>query len=261
MSVVTPNTRRALADRGRGVVEPVETATLTPRSGVWRSSPKALLDRAVHFLSYQFILARRSTRTAHAAGLQLTVPPTVFHPRYFLTSEFFAAFIARLDLAGKRVADVGTGTGILALTAARAGAAQVLAIDINPNATQAAAENASANKLGARVTAVCSNLFSGVEPDAQFDVILSNPPFFAGEPLDIADRAWNAGPGYRDIALLFEQARERLAPGGLMYLVLSSHAELGLLGSMIERAGFRTRIVAKRSIFIETLLIYELCPA
>ncbi len=262
MSVVSTNTDRALAGREPDpVVNSVETAQPTVRSGTRPSSPKALLDRAIHFLSYQLILARRSTRTSYAAGLQLTVPPTVFHPRYFLTSEFFAGFIARLDLAGKRVADVGTGTGILALTAARAGAASVLAIDINPNATQAAVDNASANKLDARVTAVCSNLFSGVASDARFDVILSNPPFFAGEPLDIADRAWNAGPGYRDIALLFEQARERLAPGGLMYVVLSSHAELGLFGAMIEQAGLRARIIAKRSILVESLLIYELRPA
>jgi methylase of polypeptide subunit release factors len=59
----------------------------------------------------------RARRRVH-----LIVPPTVFHPRFFLTSEFFADFISRLDLLGKRVLDVGTGTGILALAAARAGA-------------------------------------------------------------------------------------------------------------------------------------------
>jgi methylase of polypeptide subunit release factors len=42
-----------------------------------------------------------------------------------------------LDLGGKQVAEVGTGTGILALAAARAGATTVVAIDINPNAVRA----------------------------------------------------------------------------------------------------------------------------
>jgi HemK-related putative methylase len=219
-----------------------------------------LLDEVVHFFSYWLILARRRTRTSHAAGLRLTVPPTVFHPRFFLTSEYFAAFIAGLDLAGKRVVDVGTGTGILALAAARSGAASVLAIDINPKATEAAAENASANGLASRVTAVCSDLFAGVAPHLRFDVILSNPPFFSGEPRDLADRAWNAGPGCRDIAQLFEQARARLAPGGVMYMILSSHADLKLFDALIEQAGFRSRIAARRSILIESMLIYELCP-
>jgi release factor glutamine methyltransferase len=252
MPVVSTNTDPTLA-RARPIAV-VESA----RS---RSSPRSarrLLDEVVHFLSYRFILARRRTRVSHAAGLRLTVPPTVFHPRFFLTSEFFAAFIARLDLAGKRAVDVGTGTGILALAAARAGAASVLAIDINPKAAEAAAVNAGANGLAARVTAVCSDLFSGVAPQLRFDVILSNPPFFCGEPRDVADRAWNAGPGCRDIAQLFEQARPRLAPGGLMYVVLSSHADLDLFDELIVAAGFRWRIAAKRSILIEQLLIYEL---
>ena len=59
-----------------------------------------------------------------------------------LTSELFANFISSLPLSGKRVADVGTGSGILALAAAKAGAAEVVAIDINVNAVAAAAENA-----------------------------------------------------------------------------------------------------------------------
>ena len=91
-------------------------------------------------------------------------------------------------------------------------------------------------------------------------MILSNPPYFPDEPLDLADRAWNAGPGYRDIAPLFEQARARLAPGGVMYLLISSESDFDLLGSLIERAGFRARPVQERSILIESMVIYELRP-
>jgi len=262
MPGATSNATKSLVGRARArIAISAETTNEFSQSGAsQRRRPQQLLDQAIHFLSHRFILSRRRTTVSRAAGLRLTVPPTVFHPRYFLTSEFFAAFIAGLDLAGKRVADMGTGTGILALAAARAGAASVVAIDINPNAAWAAAENAAANGLETRVTAVCSDLFSGVAPDAVFDVILSNPPFFVGEPLDLADRAWHAGAGYRDIAPLFEQARERLAPGGSMYMVLSSHADLDLFGAMIGRAGFRAHLAAQRSIVIETLIVYELRP-
>jgi ribosomal protein L11 methylase PrmA len=82
------------------------------------------------------------------------VRPTVFHPRYFISSECFAEFIGRLDLSSKHVVDVGTGSGILTLAAARAGAESVTATDINPNAALTAAENARANGMGDRVTAV-----------------------------------------------------------------------------------------------------------
>src|SRR6266702_5836397 len=217
------------------------SATLPP------SRSKQLLRRAIHLLSYHFILKRRRTTVARVAGFRLTVRPTVIHPRYFFTSEFFANFISDIDLAGKRVADVGTGSGILALAAARAGAASVVALDINPNAAKAAAENAHANGLSKPIMVVGSNLLSALTPRPLFDVILSSPPSFAGEPRDVADRAWHAGPNYRDIAPLFGQARERLAPGGLVYLLVSSDSDLDLFSALIMRARFQSRLLAERS--------------
>jgi release factor glutamine methyltransferase len=222
--------------------------------GPWRRC----LRYTIHLFSYHLILKRRTTRATRAAGFRLTVRPTVFHPRYFITSEFFASFIDRLNLNGKRVADVGTGSGILALAAVRAGAASVMAVDINPVAARTAAENARANGVDGRLTAVCSDLLSALAPGRLFDVIISSPPSFPGEPRDIADRSWHAGPNYRDVAPLFEQARERLAPGGRVYLLVSSDSDLDLFAALIMRARFRARLVAERSILIESLIIYEL---
>jgi release factor glutamine methyltransferase len=105
---------------------------------------------------------------------------------------------------------------------------------------------------------VASNLLSAIAPRPLFDVILSSPPSFPGEPSDIADRAWFAGPNYRDIASLFDQARERLAPDGRFYILLSSDSDLVLLGALIRRAGFRPRRVAERSFLIESFIVYEL---
>jgi len=233
-------------------IDALNGATVPP------SRSKQILRAAIHRLSYHFILKRRRTTLVRVAGFRLTVRPTVFHPRYFLTSKFFAEFLSRIDLVGKRVADVGTGTGILALAAARGGAASVLALDINPNAAMAAAENAHTNGLATSMMAVSSNLFAALAPRPLFDVIISSPPSFAGEPRDVADRAWHAGPGYRDVAMLFIQARERLASGGCMYLLLSSDSDFSLLGPFASRAGFAARVVAQRSILIESMIIFEL---
>jgi release factor glutamine methyltransferase len=230
--------------------------------GRWKAPPgllRRVFRNTVHYLSHKFVLDRRSTRSVRAAGFRLAIYPTVFHPKLFLTSEFFARFLATIDLKGKHVADVGTGSGILALAAARAGAT-VVALDINPRAVNAAADNSRTNGLGNRVTAVRSDLMSALEPGFQFDVIISNPPFFSGEPRDIADRAWVAGPGYRDILSLFEQAYQRLKPSGTMYVLLSSDSDLHLLGQLIAKAGFRARIATAFSIVIESMIIYELTP-
>jgi len=227
-----------------------------------RGSPQGLLRRLmrafIFLFSYHVVLSRKSIRTVGAAGFRLTVRPTVFHPRFFISSERFAGFIDSLDLKGKRVIDVGTGTGILALAAARAGAESVVAADINPNAALNADENARANGLGDRVKGLCSNLLAALAPRPLFDVILSSPPKHAGEPRDLTDRGWHAGPAYRDVAALFYQARERLKPGGRLYVMVSSDSDLDLFGKLIDMAGFRARLAREYSIFIESLIIYEL---
>jgi methylase of polypeptide subunit release factors len=112
------------------VITPIAYSYDLLRRDVAHSLWRRGLRSAIHFFSYHLILNRRTTRTTFAAGFRLNVGPTVFHPRYFLTSEFFASVIDGLDLKGKRVADVGTGSGVLALASARAGAETVTAIDI-----------------------------------------------------------------------------------------------------------------------------------
>lgn len=213
--------------------------------------------KLVHFFSFHFILNSHRTTTTQVAGLTLTVPPTVFHPKVFLTSAFFANFLQAQDLRGLRVVEVGTGSGILALSAAKAGAAQVIALDINPQAVQAAAMNARQNGL-MQLEARESNLFSAVPESEKFDVIISSPPSFSGEPRNVADRAWHAGPGYRDIVPLFDQAAARLKDDGRMYLLVSSDTNMALFDNLIEAAGLVSARIATQSIVVEKFHLYEL---
>jgi release factor glutamine methyltransferase len=244
-------------------ITPAEIVNRSAAGGLdRRGSPQGLLRRLmrgfIFLFSYHVVLSRKNIRTVQAAGFRLTVRPTVFHPRFFVSSERFAEFIDGLDLRGKRVIDVGTGTGILALAAGRAGAESVVAADINPNAALNAGENARANGMGGRVVGLCSNLLAALAPRPLFDVILSSPPKHAGEPRDLTDRGWHAGPAYRDVAALFDQARERLNPGGKIYVMVSSDSDLDLFGKLIDKAGFRAKLAHEYSIFIESFIIYEL---
>jgi release factor glutamine methyltransferase len=229
------------------------------RSGTKHGPFRRALRRFIFFVSYHFVLNRQSVRTTRAAGFRLSVRPTVFHPRYFLSSEYFAEFIDGLDFRGKSVADVGTGSGVLALAAARAGAASVLAVDINPNAVICARENAEANGFGDRITVACMDLLSEVPPGPQFDVALSSPPKHEGETTgDLADRGWHAGPQYRNVSDLFRQARDRLKPEGRLYVMVSSDSDLDLFGRLIKEAGFSARLALERSFYFESMLLYEL---
>jgi release factor glutamine methyltransferase len=75
----------------------------------------------------------RSERRWRWRGLRLVAPIGVFHPGLFFSSGVLADHIERSELLGRRVLDVGCGSGLLSLAAARAGAI-VTAIDINPAA-------------------------------------------------------------------------------------------------------------------------------
>ncbi len=214
----------------------------------------------VHYLSYHFVLSRSWTQTARAAGFTLTVPPTVFHPSWFISSEAFARFVGGLDLSGKIVADVGTGTGIIALAAARSGASAVIATDINPHAAIAAAENAKANGFGSRVCGLCCNLINAIAAQPVFDVILTSPPKHAGRPRDLADAGWFAGTGNQSFAPFFAAAKTRLKPGGRIYLMISSDSDLDQYGALISHAGFRAKLAFVHPIYFESFLLYELTP-
>lgn len=83
-----------------------------------------------------------------------------------------AGLLERHMLPGSRVLDVGTGSGILAIAAARLGAKDVLAIDIDPVAVRTARENIEKNGLSHAVTARTGDLLQGTE--GRYDLAVAN---------------------------------------------------------------------------------------
>jgi ribosomal protein L11 methyltransferase len=83
-------------------------------------------------------------------------------------------------LEGRQVLDYGCGSGILAVAAARLGAARVLAVDHDPQALQATAANAAKNRVADRVLPVHPTEL----PDTAFDVVLAN--ILAGTLMQLA---------------------------------------------------------------------------
>ncbi|GIX07384.1 MAG: ribosomal protein L11 methyltransferase [Candidatus Poribacteria bacterium] len=80
-------------------------------------------------------------------------------------------FLVSLDVRGWRVADVGTGSGILAIAAAKLGARQVEAVDIDPDAVQVARENVEKNAVASCVKLTTGTIETLVGP---YDLILMN---------------------------------------------------------------------------------------
>jgi len=96
---------------------------------------------------------------------------TGLHPTTRLALLGLEALDGEGRVAGARVLDVGCGSGILSLAAARLGAASVVALDTDPLAVEATLANARRNRLGRRITARLGSLPSGGPPS---DIVLAN---------------------------------------------------------------------------------------
>jgi ribosomal protein L11 methyltransferase len=80
--------------------------------------------------------------------------------------------LQRLDLAGARVLDLGTGSGVLAIAAATLGCASAVAVDDDPDAVDAARANVLRNDVASRVDVRCADLTA--DPTLRGDVVLGN---------------------------------------------------------------------------------------
>ena len=90
------------------------------------------------------------------------------------TTQLCLEALERLIEPAQDVLDLGSGSGILAIAAAKLGARQVLALDIDPLAVSATAENARANGVGEKIIAQCGSLECVLGGARRFDLVTVN---------------------------------------------------------------------------------------
>jgi release factor glutamine methyltransferase len=197
------------------------------------------LRRLTHPILLRYYLRRAANRvlTTKVGGFRLRVFPSVFHPKYFGSSLILGRYVESLDVSGKTFLDMGTGSGIVGLFAARAGA-RVTGVDVNPQAIRCAADNAAA--AGFNIEYVESDLFSKLS-DRRFDCIAWNPPFFPKPAGTAAEAALYAGDGYSVIVRFARECRAHLAPGGHLALVLSLDIDVAAVEFMFRAEGYSLR--------------------
>ncbi|MGH2959234.1 MAG: HemK2/MTQ2 family protein methyltransferase, partial [Solirubrobacterales bacterium] len=150
-------------------------------------------------------------------------------------------FAERGPAPGAFVLDVCSGSGIQGIMAARAGH-RVVSVDSTPEAVRATFMNALLNDV--ELEALRGDLFEPVD-GWRFDAVLANPPYVPTPPGQESAEWCDGGPdGRAVIDRICTESRRVLAPGGALWMVHSSLADIPRSLEMLESAGFDATVVA-----------------
>ncbi|NEA62890.1 HemK2/MTQ2 family protein methyltransferase [Streptomyces sp. SID12488] len=177
-----------------------------------------------------------------APRLRCWVPRGVYAPQ--TDTRLLRRAIHREGVSeGADVLDLGTGSGMLAVEAARLGG-RVTAVDISWRALATARLNALLNGQSLRVRH--GDLASAV-PGSRFDLVISNPPYVPApdtEPPRGLARAWDAGQdGRLLIDRICDTAPTVLRPQGTLLIVHSHLCGVDATLARLEQAGLRAQVV------------------
>ncbi len=162
---------------------------------------------------------------------------------------------------GEAVLDLGTGSGILAVVAAKK-AGQVVAVDLSPHAVRCAKENAKLNGVMGKIDFVQDDLFAAFRYGVKFDLILFNAPYLPsedGEEASWIGRAWAGGVNGRLVVDRFiSEVPAYLKPASRVLLMQSTLTGVEETISGFEKQNLRAHVVAEQKLpFFETLTLIE----
>ncbi len=181
--------------------------------------------------------------------IELDVKGAVYEPREdsLLTAETLEKNLRK----GMKVLDIGTGTGFLAILAAKRGC-DVTAVDIDDEAFRIAKENVKKNDVFVKV--LKSNLLDSVR--GKFDLIVFNAPYLP-EKWSKESASWAAGEGLQIIERTIIQAKRSLAPGGKILVCVSTATGIDRFERILDANKLTFAVVAQRKVPCDTLLVYS----
>ncbi len=197
-------------------------------------------------------------------GITVKMSGTVYAPAEdsLLAAGFIEEYLSRDGRRGLRILDVGTGTGILGISAARGSNAGVVTFsDVNPDAVELAKQNCDSNRelMHGRCRFAVSDLFSGI--DGRFDVVIFNAPYLRREagPRSRSSEWWDGGKDGIEVSARFlSGVSDHLESGGAVFLVYSSLGNVRKLKRLIRESGFRIASSRSTHLFFEDIIVSRL---
>ncbi len=200
------------------------------------------------------------SKNFHYKNLIIELHPEVYEP----AEDTFLLLESIVVKPGDSVLEIGTGCGIIALECAKLGA-NVICTDINPYAVVLARSNYNRNKsiIKGRFKVRKGDLFSPVNNNEKFDVIIFNPPYLPTKKNELI-----GGSGWFDIATnggidglgltkrFLNSVSKFLSNKGKAYFVLSSFSNVKNISLYLSKSKLKAKIVSRYSFKDETIFAY-----
>ena len=206
------------------------------------SAERATRIRAWQDAVFESQQARTEETTVEYLGLTLTIPPQV--QPITGSSDLLGRAVAEEVRETDRVLDMGTGSGVNAILAASK-SIDVVAVDVNPYAVEAARKNAAVNGVADRIDVLEGDLF--VPVDGTFDLIVFDPPFRWFAPRDLREGN-TTDENYGTLTAFFSEVPRYLAPDGRILLFFGTSGDSDYLHTLIRQASLDAEKLATRGL-------------
>lgn len=185
--------------------------------------------------------------------IQLLVKSGVFHPGFFGSTSVLRKFILQHShVSGRKVLELGAGTGVISILLYRLGAI-VTASDISRNAIENIKINAQRNDAALRV--IHSDMFENIKDS--FDLIVINPPYYRRKPVQEPDHAWYAGESLQYFYKLFAGLPGVMHSDSRVLMVLSDDCNLEEINKIAGSNSFKSTVKHREFKWIQNFYIIE----
>ena len=216
---------------------------------------RAALKNIVAHTYKPFLEKYLSKKRVYTYGnIKLQIPPEVFHPGFFTSTQFLLQYIKRQSMQRKSFLELGAGNGLISIYTAKQDA-KVTATDINPVAVEYLGINSSLNKT--RINIILSDLFERIPPQ-QFDIVAINPPYYKKDPQTLLDHAWYCGENGEFFLGLFNQLSRYIHGKSEVIMVLCEGCDIKMIEDAARQNGFKLNCVDMKQSLIEKNFIYKI---
>jgi len=192
------------------------------------------------------------TRRYRYKNIRLDISPDVFHPGFFFSTQLLLQYINGQPLKGKDFLELGCGSGLISIAAAKKGA-KVMASDINPTAIDFLQRNAAMNNVDLNI--LQSDLFQSI-PRQSFDLVAINPPYYKKTPRTPRDHAWYCGENGEYFDGLFAQLGDYMHTDTRVLMVLFDGCDMEMILKKAVQNGFRLNPLSKKKNLLEENYIF-----